>query len=612
MRVRPVLWTLVLLSLIPASIVVWARVGTEADSETVTLLLDEPALAEQAAYGNADAFTLATRLRELGLNGIALYEETLETLAATGQIALLPGPLAAAQALGRGERLGLPPHSLLVREVREGALEGALAKTQLRPPTVPFGGVPWYVFSEPNAVDRAGAQRPAGPNRAQLARYREAGWDLAYRPANYPNLRGVGTDFPEVNYLIHAGLEVAGNPNSLGDLVDASQPYLTGLIEGTEQAGMSAISAKVPLARVFSISQEWLNTLAPQEVADKYLLAADERGARLLYLRPYTDETVGDMQENTEALVRALVRGLEGAGYRIGPVSVLSFESSATLRALAGVGVLAGVGLLATLYPGAWGALVAGGVLALGVLAGGFGWDALALAAALTFPVLGLALLPPTLLSLGGALLISLVGAVLLAAVGSERDTLLAVTPFAGVAATLVVPPALFLFQRLVQRRAPAAWVQAIWSRPVRLGDVMLALLGIAALGLVVMRRGNFPILGASDAELALRALLSDYFARPRFKELIGYPLALLALLNPRWPFAARTLLLSAGVVALSSVVNSFSHYHTPLSVSLERTVVALVLGVALGLLLNLVVRAAVRGVSRWLGRAAAPPEHAP
>jgi hypothetical protein len=611
-RVRPLLWSLVLLSLIPASVVVWARVQTEAGSETVTLLMDEPALAEQAAYGDVDAFTLATRLREEGLNGIALYEKTLETLAADGQIALLPGPLATAQALAAPERLELPPRSLLVREIREGALAGLLAKTYPRPPTVPFGGALWFVLSEPNAVDRAGAQRPAGPDRAQLERYRAAGWDLAYRPANYPNLQGVGRDFPEVDYLIHAGLEVAGHPNHLSDLVDASQPYLTGLIEGTEQAGMSAISTEVPLARVFSISQEWLNTLEPQEVADKYLLAADERGARLLYLRPYTDETVGDMQANTEALVGALVRGLEGAGYRIGTVTALRFDTSPLLRALAGVGVLAGVGLLATLYPGAWGALVAGGVLGLGLVAGGLSWDALALAAALTFPVLGLALLPPTLPSLGGALLISLVGAALLAAVGSERDTLLAVTPFAGVAATLLVPPALFLLHGLVRERSPAAWVRALWSRPVRLGDVLLALAGIAALGLVVMRRGNFPILGASDAELALRTLLSEHFARPRFKELIGYPLAVLALLNPRWPRALRSLLLSAGVVALASVVNSFSHYHTPLVVSLERTVVALVLGVALGLLLNLAVRAAVRGVSHWLGRAETPPEHAP
>lgn len=611
-RSRQVFWAVVLLSLIPGGLLAWERIRTEGGSETVTLLMDEPALAEQAAYGDGDAFTLATRYRAAGLNGIALYEETLETLAAEGRVALLPSTEARAAASLRGERFDLPPDSLLVRALTDGALDAALAKNRPRPKAVQLNGATWYVFSEPNREDRAGAQRPAGPDRQQLARYRQAGWDIAYRPVNYPNLNAVGADFPEVNYLIHEGLEVAGNPNLLSDTVAVSQDYLTGLIEGTEQAGMSAVSAKVPLARTFSISQEWLNTLPPQEVADKYLLAADERGARLLYLRPYTDETVGDMRENTEALIEAVRTGLEAEGYRIGPVRALAFRSSPLLRALSGVGVLAGVGLLGTLYPGFWGLLVALGVLGLGVLAGGFGWDALALSAALTFPVLGFALLPAKLWSLFGAVLVSLVGAVLLAAVGSDRNTLLAVTPFAGVAATLVVPPALFLFFVMLRERAPAAWVREVWGRPVRLGDVALVFIGLAALALVLLRRGNFPVIGASEAELGLRALLSEYFARPRFKELIGHPLAVLALLNPRWPDWVRGLLLSMGVVALSSIVNSFSHYHTPLLVSLERTLVALVLGLVIGLLLNMIVRPLVRGVSSWLQNAPQPPRDAP
>ncbi len=282
----------------------------------------------------------------------------------------------------------------------------------------------------------------------------------------------------------------------------------------------------------------------------------------------------------------------------------LEFAPSPLLRALSGVGVLAGVGLLMTLYPGFWGVLVGLGVLGLGVLAGGLSPDAVALAAALSFPVLGYALLPPKLWSLVAAVLVSLAGAALLAAVGSDRNTLLAVTPFAGVAATLVVPPALFLLCAMLRERPPAAWIKDLWARPVRLGDVALALVLLAALAFILLRRGNFPVIGASEAELGLRALLSDYFARPRFKELLGHPLAVLALLNPSWPRWVRNLLLTAGVVALSSLVNSFSHYHTPLLVSLERTLVALVIGLAVGVLLNLLVRPLVRVTQSWLAKA--------
>lgn len=150
------------------------------------------------------------------------------------------------------------------------------------------------------------------------------------------------------------------------------------------------------------------------------------------------------------------------------------------------------------------------------------------------------------------------------------------------------------------------------WNAPVRLGYVLLTLLGLAAFALLLLRRGNFPVLPASEAELGLRALLSEWFARPRFKELLGHPLAVLALLNARWPLWVRGLLLSAGVVAQASVVNSFSHYHTPLLVSLERTLVALALGLALGLVLTPAVRLGERLVTRWLARGGAagtPPQ---
>src|SRR5690606_39467895 len=88
--------------------------------------------------------------------------------------------------------------------------------------------------------------------------------------------------------------------------------------------------------------------------------------------------------------------------------------------------------------------LAAAAVLALGVLAAGFDWGALALTAAIVFPILGLLLWQKRVLDLLPATLVSLAGAILLVAVGSERATVLAIQPFAGVAATLVVPPALF------------------------------------------------------------------------------------------------------------------------------------------------------------------------
>ena len=215
-----------------------------------------------------------------------------------------------------------------------------------------FDGETWYAFSEPNPVEREGSQRPAGPDRAKLRRYSEAGWDVAYRPVNYPNLIDVGRDFPEVGYLIHEGLEVVGNPDALSQTVAASQPYLTGVIEGTVQAGMSAIVHKVPMARTFSVSQEWLNTLEPQEVADKYMPRRRRtRGAAPLpaalhrrHRRRYGSEYRGAYSGGE--------RWARGRRLSYRPGRSLSYSSPLVLRLMAGLGILAGLGPLATLYPG--------------------------------------------------------------------------------------------------------------------------------------------------------------------------------------------------------------------------------------------------------------------
>ena len=81
----------------------------------------------------------------------------------------------------------------------------------------------------------------------------------------------------------------------------------------------------------------------------------------------------------------------------------------------------------------------------------------------------------------------------------------------------------------------------------------------------------------------------------------MGHPLAVLALANRGWPAWIKGLLLTGGVVAQASILNSFSHYHTPLIISLQRSLVALVLGVILGLVLVPIARGAIALVRTWL-----------
>jgi hypothetical protein len=605
--VRRLLWLLVILSLLPASVLIARRMAAEGSARRVAVVMDEQALQEQAEAVGADPFELALRYRELGLGGIALYEETPESLAADGAILAMRGyELQAAVAAAGGAPPALPSNVTVMAELEPGALAPALAKVAPAPREFQWAGTTWYAF--PGDVV---ATLPAGPSAARLRRYVEAGFDVAYRPRNHQLMADSGADFPaDAHYLVHAGLEVAGHPDLIDETIAASRPFLTGIIEGTEQSGMADIAGKVPTVRLLSFNQDYINQrLRPHDLIEKYLLAANERGITLLYLRPYTEPQLGSPIENTERLVSGLTAALEREGFQVGPLETLQidYRTSAPLRALSAVGVLAGLALLALAFPAPWGALVSLALLGLGLLAGGLDWDALALVAALVFPVIGYAHARERLSALATATLVSLAGAALLVAVGSDQASMTAISPFRGVAATLVVPPALFLFHYALRYRRPAAWVRDFWGHPVRIGDVALALLAVAALALVVLRRGNFPIIGASEAELAFREWLSDLFVRPRFKELLGHPLAVLGLTGSAWPAWIRGGLLTGGVIAQASILNSFSHYHTPVLVSLQRTLIALALGLVIGLVLVPLARAAVRIGRAWLGGAAEP-----
>ena len=595
--------TLLLISSLPAAAALIAeRASVEGRSRTVAIVMDELALAEQAALLGTTALELGLHYRSLGLGGIAIYEETIETLARTGAIVALLGREAQALALLAGEPPpAVPGDATLVAEVVPGAAATLIAKNRPRATEIEIAGRSWWWW--PGESLRT---RPAGPDAARVTAWAEAGFDIAYRPRNFPNLQGVGSDFPpEARYLVHAGLQVAGHPLALDATVAASQDRLTALIEGTPQDGLRDVAREVPTVRLLSFNQDYQNLrLRPEDLIEKYLLAANEREVRLLYLRPYTEEQLGGMLANTEALVSGLRVALERDGFAVARLLPpdAGYAPPTWLRAVAAAGVLAGLVLLATALPAGWGALAGAGVVGVALLAAGVSWAAIALIAALIFPVLGFALLPWRWWALPVATGISLVGAGLLAAVGSDRAAMLALEPFAGVGATLVIPPALLAAVVVLRQRSAAAWVRSLWSHAPRLGEVALAFAVLAALGLVVIRRGNFPLIGASEVELALRSALNEWFVRPRFKELLGHPLALLGLLQVRWPWWARGGLLVAGVVAQASVLNSFSHYHTPLTVSLQRSLIALALGVLAGFALVAAARLAERYGRRWLG----------
>ncbi|MBB5233758.1 hypothetical protein HNQ09_001188 [Deinococcus budaensis] len=585
------LLSLTLLSLIPALVLAWQRVAFEQGEKTVALVMDYPAMAVQAQRVGLTPQQLLDRYKALGVNGAAVYEDVIGNLEQRGEVYVRRGADLAAENPGAG----VDPQAAYMRALRPGGLDGLSGRYTIPTREVQIGGQTWLEWpTDPSFL-------PAGPNEALIASLKAQGLVTLYRPYDDVAVRAPGADWPDVPFVAFTGDEVIGarTPERLAQIDRAMGRRLPALIEGSEQRGLDTLIENRGAARMFALNPSWQNRLGPEEVASKYALAARERGHRLLYLRPFP--TVNE----TEDFLRRTSTLLERSGVTVGAPVIRPFAPDGTLRALSLLGPLAALVLLGLSFPlPRLGLLVAGG-LGLGALAlnGLDPFAGTALIAALTFPALGLVLRRSRVTDWFLATGLSLVGVLFVSALGANRESVLGLEPFRGVGLTLLVPLVLVGLSFL-PRQDLRQTARDLYHAPIKLGDVAVMGLGLAVFALVFLRRGNTSSVGVSSTEAQLRQDLQDTIIRPRFKELAGHPLALVGL-SGALPGYFSLMLILGGVIGQASILNTFSHFHTPLLISAARCFIGLGVGLLLGLIAIPVVRWLLRLWTTWGSRRA-------
>lgn len=575
---------LLALTLIPALLLAWQRVTYEQAQKNAALILDYPALVQQANTLGLDPLELLGRYRQHGVNGVAIYETTVQTGVQRGRIEFEEG----SELKLRYPDAPIKPEGYYTRDITPGANATLTARFNIPTRTLRVADQTWtYWPADPRFL-------PAGPDADLVARLKAAGYVIAYRPYDSPTVKTPGADWPDVPYIIFNGTKVLGyDADPTLKAIDARLGQrLPALIEsgdGSQQAGITTLIEHRPGIRTFSIRPEWQDLLQPAEVADKFVLAARERSHRLLYARPFS--TV----DGTITFLDDTVRGLRKAGVTIGKPVIGEFQPTPTLRWLALLGPLVALALYALSVPlTRLGALAALGVLGLALATNGtHPLAAGALIAAVTFPVLGFSLRRerPTDWLLATAF--SVLGVLFVSALGADRLSTLGLEPFRGVGLTLVVPLALLALTFLPKQDLRKTATD-LYNTPMRLGDLAILIAGLAVIALVVLRRGNTPAVGVSATEAKVRAALQEQIIRPRFKELAGHPLAILGL-SRLFPPYMNSLLLLGGVVGQASILNTFSHFHTPLLISGSRMVNGVLFGGVLGFILIPLVAWAIR-----------------
>lgn len=617
---RPDLLLMLLLlpGIVSALILGAGRYRMEAQNRAVELTLDYAELQNLSVASGTPLPEILRRFRTSGVTGVAITEDLLGDLASTGQVTF------ESRASDAGVLTVIRvPNRRLGERIRR-SLEVRLSPDML---SSGDGSGAFVVRASPGTLSTMGVGLP--PDAVNLVQ--RSGLDVVARLQNHPALtpRAIDAAIDDlrrggIRRLICAGEEVLGFRGLVTYVADKINEagLVFGSIEFGKQKGDARMSEELDarLVRVHSVSSAEMATMSPNMVVERFVRAVRERNIRLCYVRLI--ETSGPDPIGTNlSFVGSIVDGISRAGYSAGQAKPLEDrEVNPLLRSLIALSIAAGasllLGSLMSLSPVArYGLTLV--VTAFGVglaIVGGMGVKLLALASALIFPTLGVMMfVGPRFVSdqreasqaskavglFVGMSAMSLVGALFIAGLLAERSFMVKVDQFAGIKVAHLLPLLAVMFFMAaglpIHGKHPSeVWrevksnLRRVMSHPLFVWHAVAMVFALLIVGIALIRTGNDPGVGVSSLELKFRSILDKLLVvRPRTKEfLIGHPAMLLGtalLLAGRRAWGLP--LVALGVLGQVSLVNTFCHIHTPLSLSIMRAWNGLIVGILFGII---------------------------
>jgi hypothetical protein len=611
-----------------------ARAEVEGQSRGVEILVDyDEVVALGAAAGRSVHEALAA-LRDDGVVGVAVPEDSIASLVETGRAAIVAAP---SSAVGDSGLRAADSSVVLVRLEDAEQTRRVLANLRTK----------WRVVSDsvggdPLTIAVAGSHRRViqvgvGWDPARVQAVVDAGLVPVGRPLDSPVIseEGIRSTLAQLQEggmggVLFQGKFVLGNRDLIG--VTGDELRARGLryyaIELDVQEGTEQLSRLLDgrTIRTHSIGEAELAKMTPDSASLRYGRGVRERGIRGCFVRLFLDRACADPMELNLDYIADVRREITSARMAVGPAGLPpEFNLAHSAAPLIGLGAAGGLGLLILLLAGASGAsvclMVASALLCPALArAGGTGRELCALLTAIAFPTLGV--LAARLDQPGGrpwaraalALLIAsaaaVAGGLLVAALLSDTLTMVRVAQFRGTKAALAGPvllvAAVYGLGLLPDGRTPAerardgvTRLRAFLAVPISLWLLLVVLVGGAAGAYWLARSGNAGASAQSGLEKAMRESLEAFLVyRPRTKEfLLGHPALVLGAFAAglgRTGWATPLGLLAA--VGATSLLNTFCHFHSPLNAILLRSAYGIILGGALG-------AAACAVGGRWIAR---------
>ena len=567
------------------------------------------------------------KLKAQGLNSLVLSEQTLGDLVSAGAVEI------------RTERaVGTPPLSVTYIEFPDerqyARVERAL---RLRFPPVAR-----------STADRAGEGPPRlsitqsvnlarstsiGLNPDQVAKAKAANLIIVGRFANPQGLSEQGVretirwaKEQGVFAFLAMGDQVLGRRDSVGATIEALKE--TGILyatpEFTKIGGDANIVAAAPeiVVRLHSAQVAELDKLPLIDAVERFGRAARERNMRILLLRPVSFAAAQPLDAFAD-FIKQVNDQIRKEGGEIGtPKPFQEPEVPRWWPVLVALCAMPAVWFSCCVFferdKLRLGFAVLLGLVALAAVTK-TGSQIAAFAVSLGFPTLGYVLLdrfkPKSVVT--GVLLVSALsfaGALCIPGLLNGLSYYVQSDEFRGVKLSVFLPILLvgaFFFMKLVDWRGTL-------SGPITWGTAGLGFVILALLAFLIARTGNDTGAGASGPEVVMRNLLDRFlYVRPRTKEfMIGHPMLVIGIgmlsvyyalrekmsdnpaLEPRVKALGgwTTIVLMVSAMGQTGIVNTMSHIHIPVLLSIARIVIGLVIGCIIGLALwSILSRAALR-----------------
>ncbi|HWQ75765.1 MAG TPA: DUF5693 family protein [Syntrophomonas sp.] len=481
-----------------------------------------------------------------------------------------------------------------------------------------------------------------------LQKVKSMGFAIVLRPGD--NLGSNSAYLKEYEPLIHKYNirtlifnynRVSGNPDDLDVMAKVIDKYdlIIGVIETSkqlgviEQSGLDVVmsATKYPINRVYSTGNDDFVTSVDERYY-RWIRAVIDRGIRILYVAPFNDEknvASVNLDSTIDTIDRFLpviaAKGFDVSGTTL-PYGMNSDATTAGHRLAVSLSLLA-VFLLYLAYLWHPRRVWMYGLAVLGVL-GCLGVNILlhmdfskiyALAAAVLYPSFsslllllylknnpGHGLIRQLLSALAIILGINALGMYTIVSSLADIRFIMNLSYFSGVKVSFILPLLLFVLNYLcvtIPRGKALETMQGWLKKSPTYLALALFMVALVVIYVYIGRSGNDSNIQVTGAEIRLREILEGIFlARPRFKEIvIGYPCLMATVyLYRRYKNNLLLLLGFGAVIGSISMVNSFCHVFTAVSMSFHRTLAGLVTGLLAGALLLICIRLVEMAVAKF------------